>query len=227
MGEDKRIPDLTELTDAQIIALLATLVLEMDDPSFSSGESKKVRLTQLLSSRAVPDNDALTHKAMTEAGFKNTEATESRKGVVTFATTAQINSLASAVVFSPAQLHTALNVHSTGGAVTLQSIYQAIDLGNPSFLFSKNGKHAILTGNVTPTFPGIPTSVTMYFGNLPLPYGGISQAVTGHFVKNGKKYALSGTINNYNNYLTQVILESNEAFPVGFPVSITCSYILG
>lgn len=84
---DKRGKDLTELLASQIQALLNTLSIPVDDPSFS--EARRLVLSSLLNSNIV-DANTNNYQALTPKGFYDSIATESRKGVQRLATSAEV-----------------------------------------------------------------------------------------------------------------------------------------
>ena len=88
MADDKRTYDLTAITPAELSTLLSSLALDIDDPSLSAAESKKLLLTDLLISSVITSNSN-NYQAITQKAFYDSVATESNNGVVKHASPAQ------------------------------------------------------------------------------------------------------------------------------------------
>lgn len=98
MGTDARIKDLTgEVLSNELSALLSTLYMAVDDTSFTDAE--KVKWTNLITSAIVSANTN-NYQAMTPKSFYDSVATESRKGIVELASTAEVQAKAGEVVLT-------------------------------------------------------------------------------------------------------------------------------
>lgn len=180
MGEDKRIPDLTLLTDAQVSSLLETLVLEMDDPLFSTGESRKVSLSQLLSDRDVPDNTTIIHKAVTERGLMKTLAGTTKKGLARFATDAEVQAKAPLVALAAYDFPLAMRTETAVVRdITLDNLSSHI-MGYSPIPTQTNvcwirvrqvGKLVYVEGNLAVTYSGTVSRLGIVFfeGSMPKP----------------------------------------------------------
>lgn len=105
MGADKRPADLTNsVSAADLKTLLSTILMVVDDPSFGTADVKKLLLNTLLSSDVVADNTDIDYLALTPKGFRDSEATDARTGVVKLATQALINGKAGSTVLSCGQI---------------------------------------------------------------------------------------------------------------------------
>lgn len=227
MGTNSRIPELPVLSNTELANLYNSLRLIIDDPTFSVDSAKQMFLSALLSNRVIPASGALGYKVVTEEGFTKSIATDVRAGIGRFATATEATQKAAGVFVEPSKVGNVLNGLSTPVEVTPQSIYQSTSLGNPKFLYSVLGHQAILNGSLQPSFGGVPSFIAIYFANLALPSIFTQQAVQGYFVKNGQNYPLMGTIQQYDGYLTQIVLSAGSVgFPVNPQIYVSCSYLI-
>lgn len=109
MADDKRTYDLTAITASELSSLLSTLELDIDDPSFSAGESKRLALSLLLSSGLVAEGSTIEHLALTPKGFALSVATSSRNGIVKTADASDISSGTSGKMVDAAQLKSSVD----------------------------------------------------------------------------------------------------------------------
>lgn len=88
MGADSRIKDLSgEIVSGELASRLSTLYVAADDTSFS--DAKKIKWGTLVNSSVVTNNSN-NYQALTPKGFYDSVATESRKGIVELASTAEV-----------------------------------------------------------------------------------------------------------------------------------------
>ena len=206
MGENARIPALSQIQDAELATLISSLRMVLDDASYINGAAKQMLLSQLLSNRDIPDNTIIAHKAVTEAGLMKTNATYAKKGVVRLASTQDIDGSSGAVALSPDSLEYALK-HNTGALlnITMANVGDHLSHSSPAFVaasfqltFRRVGAIVHVGGYMQAVYSGTVSRLGMYFFRNGVPVPNIEQGVSCVIEKGGRFLSCGGLVSGAN-----------------------------
>lgn len=206
MGENARIPALSQIQDTELATLISSLRMVLDDASYINGAAKQMLLSQLLSDRDVPDNTTIIHKAVTERGLMKTNATYEKKGVVRLARTQDIDGSSGAVALSPDSLEYALK-HNTGALlnITMANVGDHLSHTSPAFVaasfqltFRRVGAIVHVGGYMQAVYSGTVSRLGMYFFRNGVPVPNIEQGVSCVIEKGGRFLSCGGLVSGAN-----------------------------
>ena len=182
---DSQFTGLVALTPAQQLALLATLQLAIDDPSFA--DALKIPLTQLLSSSVVPETAQDTFTALTPKGFNASRAGDAVHGIVRNAMNSDIDDkgVTNPNYMIPVGRMTRMMQSMTTDLVHIQTadIATYFDNAAGNFVVSSCDLHVKQIGNIVfihgeinGSWSFITGEMNIYMKGLPLPINGLKQA---------------------------------------------------
>ena len=186
MGTDARIKDLPQtLNDTELRTLITSLRLVVDDPSYSAVDMKQLLINSLLSDRDIPDNTTIAHKAVTEAGFMKTSATTQKKGVMRYATDAEVLGRTPLVALAAFDFPLAMENETTDNYFNNTNVnyifdhaFPATTLFQPALSITKIGTLTSLSGAFVVAFAGSVSKFEIWLTGMASPAHITSVAVT-------------------------------------------------
>lgn len=225
MGENARIPALSQIQDAELATLISSLRMVLDDASYINGAAKQMLLSQLLSNRDIPDNTIIAHKAVTEAGLMKTLATTTKRGLARFATDAEVAAKTGGVALAAVNFPLAMRTETAVVRdITLDNLSSHI-MGYSPVPTQTNvcwirvrqvGKLVYVEGNLVVTYSGSVSRLGIVFFGGSMPKPDIDQGVCIVMEYEGRYLSCGGIVTSDTSY---TIMRFDAPRGINFPAS--------